>query len=124
MFFLLFLCGLLTMNTNILALNEKFCVNCKHFIGVIGCSDKLGRCKLFPKKTDNNEEWDYLVTGNRKVEYKFCSYAREDPESCGASGKYYMKKKILFPRIKEFVKNKVCFVKNNIYIDDSETENE
>jgi hypothetical protein len=99
MYLIIFLFGLLILNKNIDALNEKFCVNCQHFISVPGCNNKVGRCRLYPKKTDNFEELNYLVSGKRNIEYRFCNFAREDPESCGISGKYYMKKIFPFPKI-------------------------
>lgn len=99
MYLLFFLFGLLFLNTNIDALNEKFCVNCQHFISVPGCNNKVGRCRLYPKKTENFEELNYLVSGKRNLEYRFCNFVREDPESCGISGKYYMKKIFPVPKI-------------------------
>lgn len=99
MYLLIFLFGLFILNKNVDALNEKFCVNCQHFISIPGCNNKVGRCRLYPKKTDNFEELNYLVSGKRNLEYRFCNFAREDPESCGRSGKYYIKKIFPVPKI-------------------------
>ena len=118
MYLLFFLFGLLFLKKNVDALNEKFCVNCQHFIAVPGCNNKVGRCRLFPKKSDNFEEWNYLVSGKRKLEYRFCNFVREDPESCGISGKYYTKKIFPFPKIlnlseiKSKLKSKLCVADN------------
>ena len=86
--------------------NNKICVNCKHFINVPLCSKEFGRCRLYPKNIDNYIEYDYLVTGKRKTEYRFCSFVREDINSCGISGKDYIPKMVLFPRLKK-LKNKI-----------------
>lgn len=149
MYLLIYLFGLLILNKNIDALNEKFCVNCQHFISVPGCNNKVGRCRLYPKKTDNFEELNYLVSGKINLEYRFCNFVREDPESCGKSGKYYMKKIFPFPKIPNFsekisnlsekipylseLKSKLCIpnykketesvqeIKQNIIVNDSES---
>lgn len=113
MFFLLFLLSCLNINS-IFSLNDKFCVNCKHFVKPSPlCDDSFGRCNLYPKKNDKNNEFSYLVSGKRKLEYRFCSFVREDEEACGPLGKYYNKKIILFPKLKE-LKNKLCFVTNDL----------
>jgi hypothetical protein len=132
MYLLILLFGFFILNKKVDALNEKFCVNCQHFISVPGCNNKVGRCRLYPKKTDSLEELNYLVSGKRNLEYRFCNFAREDPESCGISGKYYMKKKKIFPFPKipnlsekisnlsekipylSELKNKLCILNNKI----------
>jgi hypothetical protein len=132
MYLLFFLFGLLILNKNLDALNEKFCVNCQHFISVPGCNNKVGRCRLFPKKTDNFEEWNYLVSGKRNVEYRFCNFVREDPELCGISGKYYTQKIFPFPKIpklseiKSKLKSKLCIpnYKKEIQIQNSTSLND
>jgi hypothetical protein len=101
--------------TKIYALNENFCVNCKHFISIPFCNDKFGRCKLFPKKIDNNKEIDYLVSGKKKYEYRFCNFVREEEDSCGKEGKYYSEKIFKIPIINK-IKNKVCNLKHNFLL--------
>ena len=95
-------------NVNVNA-NDKLCINCKHFKSIPLCSEKYGRCKLYPKNTDKYIEYDYLVTVKRKTEYRFCSFVREDVNSCGPTGKDYMPKMVLFPRLKDLKdkKNKI-----------------
>lgn len=114
MFFLLYLFGLLFINKNIhiYSVKDRFCVNCKHFINIPGCSDKFGKCRLFPSKVDNYNTIDYLVSGKRKLEYRPCNFVREDEESCGITGRYYEKRMLRFPKLKDF-KNKFCLFVNN-----------
>jgi len=113
--------------TNVYSLNEKFCINCKHFIGIPLCNDKFGRCRLYPKKIDKEvNELNYLVSGKRKFEYRFCNFVREDEESCGKSGKYYLENKFKIPIINK-IKNKLCnikqdFVLNNLLEEKDEEE--
>jgi hypothetical protein len=114
MYLLIFLFGFFILNKKIDGLNEKFCVNCQHFISVPGCNNKVGRCRLYPKKTENFEELNYLVSGKRNLEYRFCNFVREDKEACGITGKYYTKKIFPFPKIfnlfelKNVLKSKLC----------------
>ena len=118
MFFLLFLFNIINIY-NIYSLNDKFCVNCRHFVkpGLL-CDDKYGRCRLYPKKTDMGNELNYLVSGKRKLEYRFCNFVREDEEACGSSGKYYNEKIFIFPG-KKFIQNKLCLIKNKLEVIDN-----
>jgi hypothetical protein len=124
MYLLIFLFGFFILNKNVDGLNEKFCVNCQHFISVPGCNNKVGRCRLYPKKTDNFEELNYLVSGKRNLEYRFCNFAREDPESCGRSGKYYTKKIFPFHKITNLFEKIPILkeLKSKLYIPDCTKE--
>ena len=107
LFFLLF-------TNSIYSSKEKFCVNCRHFVPAGPfCEDKFGRCKLYPIKPEPEmvHEMNYLVSGKRKLEYRFCSFAREDEQSCGKSGKYYTEKIFVLPG-KKFLQSKLCFITN------------
>jgi hypothetical protein len=80
------------------------------------CKDTFGKCSAFRKNTDYNKI-DYLVSGKQKIEYKFCSTARENEDLCGKEGKMYMERSNI---IKDFI---VPFIdsiqdkdKNNINI--------
>jgi hypothetical protein len=114
MFFSLFIFLFLTKINNIHSLNDKFCVNCRHFIkqGPL-CDDKFGRCNLYPIKLDKYNEMNYLVSGKRKLEYRYCSFVREDEQACGPTAKYYNKKIVLFPRLKN-LQRKLCNFTNDI----------
>lgn len=71
------------------AIQEKFCVNCRHaktnFLGAT-----YSKCTLFPIKDSNHAE--YLVTGKPYSNYNYCSTARNLDQMCGQEGKYYVKK--------------------------------
>ena len=116
-FFILFGCLILYKNTE--GVKENICVNCKHFINTTGCSEKYGRCRIFPKKVD--DELEYLVSGKRKLEYRFCNFVREDENSCGKKGKYFE------PKIFNFVNpiNKLKDLKNKFvnYLNNNDIEN-
>jgi hypothetical protein len=121
MFFLLFLFAIFNIN-NVYSINDKFCVNCRHFVKPgLFCDEKYGRCRLYPKKTDMGNELNYLVSGKRKLEYRFCNFVREDETSCGASGKYYTEKIFIFPG-KKFIQNKLCLIKNQFEVIDNNNE--
>jgi hypothetical protein len=52
--------------------------------------NKFGKCLMFPKKEDRNDY--YWVTGKKektKVEYSFCSVARNIESMCGMQGKRF-----------------------------------
>ena len=89
--------------------SEKFCVNCKYFVKNNFCKDTFGKCSAFPKKDDN--ELYYLISGKRKIEYKFCASAREDNKLCGPEGKLYMKKYNFFV---DFFKDNFGFIHQDI----------
>jgi hypothetical protein len=78
---------------------EKFCVNCKHFKPAIISHPVFAKCKLFPKELDNNS--DFLVLGNPKKEYNYCSIARQNENMCGTDGKCYEKKCSLLDNLKK-----------------------
>ena len=79
---------------------EKYCVNCKYFVKNPFCKDTFGKCSAFRKNIENYQKLDYLVSGKQKIEYKFCSTAREDEDLCGKEGKMYMERSNF---IKDFV---------------------
>ena len=109
----------LIFTNDINALKEKFCVNCRHFVRAGPfCEDKFGRCRLYPIKPEQVHEMNYLVSGKRKIEYRFCSFAREDDQSCGKSGKYYTEQIFVLPG-KKFLQSKLCFIKNKLEINDN-----
>jgi hypothetical protein len=74
-------------------IKPKLCINCKYFI-TDNDTGKYGRCILFPIEEYNRYA---LVNGNimeNKVEYHYCSVAREIENKCGSQGKMYKKKYI------------------------------
>ena len=115
--YLLFLLFINNIN-NINALNEKFCVNCRYFISPGPfCDDKYGRCRLYPKKPELSNELNYLVSGKRKLEYRFCNFVRQEVESCGKTGKYYNEKVFFLPG-KKFLQSKLLKKKNDLIQND------
>jgi hypothetical protein len=90
--FLLFIWFLFYTNTNNnIILSEKHCVNCKHFVKNTFCHDTFGKCSAF-RRNNENHYIDFLISGKEKIEYKYCSSAREDNKLCGPEGKLYMEK--------------------------------
>jgi hypothetical protein len=63
---------------------EKFCVNCKYFKQPFLGNNLYGKCSVFPVQIDQYKEIDYLVTGFKKNNYRFCSTARLEEEMCGS----------------------------------------
>lgn len=89
------MCGILLLLWCLNQLNaEKFCVNCKYFKRPFLSINEFGRCTVFPI-WEKGKETDYLVTGIKKIEYRFCSTARLEENMCGPQGRYFEKKKIL-----------------------------
>jgi hypothetical protein len=64
------------------------------------CKDTFGKCSAFRKKIENYQLLDYLVSGKEKIEYKFCSTARENEDLCGKEGNMYIERSNL---IKDFI---------------------
>ena len=75
---------------------EKYCVNCKYFVKHPLSKNTFGKCSAFRKKIENHQLMDYLVSGKQKIEYKFCSSARENEDLCGKEGKMYMERSNFF----------------------------
>ena len=73
-------------------LKPKLCCDCKFFIKDFFLPKRLGSCAIFPKDQDKDDRF-YLVDGIKpKVEYSFCSIAREYKDMCGPDGIFYEKK--------------------------------
>ena len=74
-------------------IKPKLCITCKHFIKNYFTGNKFGKCSLLPIEIENN---DFLVDGsgeNKKMDYNYCSIARQYDNMCGKEGKLYEKKK-------------------------------
>ena len=72
-------------------IKPKFCVNCKYFIKNYFAGNKFGKCSLLPIEIEDN---DFLVDGsreNKKMDYNYCSIARQYDNMCGKEGKLYEK---------------------------------
>jgi len=76
------------------AFTPKLCVHCKHFITDGACGPEFGKCRALPtSRVDNN----YLVTGisTIKIDYSYCSTARQYEQLCGNTGKLFVKLDVL-----------------------------
>lgn len=76
----------------VISLNEmkpKLCIDCKYIIKN-SRNDKYSKCFLFTKKENYI---NYLVNGidEMRLEYHFCSVARNSESMCGEKGKMYEK---------------------------------
>ena len=84
MHFVLFILFSLTIFVS--SYKPRICKNCKHFIpSKLG--DSFAKCSLFEKTGSN--EINYLVTGEKIIEFNYCSSARHDNTSCGVRGTHY-----------------------------------
>lgn len=67
---------------------SKLCIDCKFFKNDL-FGKNFGKCLLF-EKTENYD--DFLVDGkkrNKKIDYYYCSIARQFDDMCGKDGKLY-----------------------------------
>ena len=73
----------------------NLCVNCKFFTKDFFTMNKFGKCAVFPKEDQDDDNRYLLVDGtktNNKQEYNFCTTARKFERMCGQEGKFYEKK--------------------------------
>jgi hypothetical protein len=82
--------------TEVVSLNPpikpNLCVNCKFFTKDFFTMNKFGKCALFPKEDQEDDNRYFLVDGTKtanKQEYNFCSIARRYERMCGQEGKFY-----------------------------------
>jgi hypothetical protein len=68
---------------------QKVCFNCKHFKKTLFNQNQFGRCKLFPKES-NELVGEYKP--KIKIDYYFCSTARDNDDMCGKEGFFFEKK--------------------------------
>lgn len=88
------------------ALNQNFCVDCRHFKKdrsyFLGTGN--GKCALFPiidsvRDAENDDQKiKYLVSGERNedIAYSDCVKARQSESMCGPEGKFFKKKNYCF----------------------------
>lgn len=110
-YIILFICTFISSSSSS---PVKYCVNCKYFVPSPFFKDTFGKCSAFRKTTDSNKI-DYLISGKEKIEYKYCSTARENENLCGEEGKMYFERSNF---IKDFILPFIKSVqdKNNINI--------
>lgn len=75
------------------AVKPKLCVNCQFFTKWVFTGNNFGRCLMFPKEEELDD--NFLVTGikdKKHVEYTYCSIARKFDSKCGKEGKFYEEK--------------------------------
>ena len=67
----------------------KLCIDCKFFKKDL-LSTKYGKCSLFTTEEANKS---FLVDGidRTRIEYQYCSIARNFDDMCGQEGKFYVK---------------------------------
>jgi hypothetical protein len=94
--------------------NEKFCVNCRHFIHpsndlyaqTMATDIAFGKCKLFPKPEKFKQ---FLVSGIDdpiiERDFNFASTARAFKDMCGESGRKYERKKRAYNKKRDIEKN-------------------
>ena len=90
---------LLILFTEIFSSNPikpKFCRDCKFFTKSFLTSNKFGKCSLFPKDPNEDEDnRDFLVDGIKPKptnKLSFCSIARTYKDMCGPEGILYVNK--------------------------------
>ena len=89
-YIILFLCSIFVPILSSKQIKPKLCIQCKHFIPDNG-DGKFGKCSLFPSLESNVH---FLVNGEKKSEYYYCSTARKSSRMCGEEGKHYKKKRV------------------------------
>jgi hypothetical protein len=89
-YIILFLCSIFLPIISSKQIKPKLCIQCKHFIPDNG-HGKFGKCSLF-HRVDGNI--NYLVNGENKSEYYYCSTARSSNNMCSEEGKHYKKKRV------------------------------
>jgi len=75
------------------ALEPKFCMDCKHFKYDFFTGKKFGKCLLFSKMEEKND--NYLVNGKEEkiyTDYEYCSIVRKYDKKCGPDGKLFEKR--------------------------------
>jgi hypothetical protein len=72
----------------------KLCINCKYYINMSDLKSNIfyGKCLLSPK--NNNNDIKFLVSGERIIEYNYCSTSRSSENMCGKEGKLHVRKYI------------------------------
>ena len=90
----MFLYILLGLFLTVTCIKPKLCINCKYYINTSDVKSNIiyGKCLLFPRKNDN--DINFLVTGEKKLEYDYCSTSRNSENMCGEEGKLHVRKYI------------------------------
>ena len=90
----MFLYILLGLFLTVTCIKPKLCINCKYYINTSDVKSNIiyGKCLLSPKKNDNYI--NFLVTGEKKFEYNYCSTSRSSENMCGKEGKLHVRKYI------------------------------
>jgi hypothetical protein len=89
-YIILFLCSIFLPIISSKQIKPKLCIQCKHFIPDKG-NGEFGKCSFFPRAEC---KINYLVNGENKGEYYYCSTARSSNNMCSEEGKYYKKKRV------------------------------
>ena len=94
------LLGLFLTTTSI---KPKLCINCKYYTNKSDFKSDViyGKCLLSPKKNENENDINFLVSGEKKFEYNYCSTSRSSEDMCGKEGKLHV-----------LVPDKIIFFKN------------
>lgn len=76
-------------------IKPKICCDCKFFKPNYFTGNKYGKCSLFKKDQEEDDNRYYLVDGikrNSNNDYFFCSTARSQTNMCGPEATLYVKK--------------------------------
>ena len=67
---------------------QNLCFKCNNFKKTLFNQNKFGKCKLFPKESN-------VLDGSKtkiKMDYEYCSTARDNDDMCGKEGFFFEKK--------------------------------
>ena len=88
----MFLYILLGLFLTVSSMKPKLCINCKYYVNTSDLKSNIiyGKCLLSPKNNDN--DINFLVSGQKNIEYNYCSTARGNENICGKDGKLHVRK--------------------------------
>jgi len=98
MFIILFVSNLIVSSARFFSKSRiRHCNECRFFIESVdykGSPDSgiYGKCSLFPKNHNNDDNIHYLVTGQQKEsenDFMYCSTIRNYDDMCGETGKMF-----------------------------------
>ena len=104
----MFLYVLLGLFLTVICTKPKLCINCKYYTNKSDFKSNaiFGKCLLSPKKNENENDNDinFLVSGEKKFEYNYCTTSRSSEDMCGKEGKLHV-----------LVPDKIIFFKKYVF---------
>ena len=70
----------------------NLCINCNFYKKDRLTKNKFGKCLLFPEEKTNDYFFVDGINDKKKIEYHYCSTARNLDHMCGEEGRFFIKK--------------------------------